>query len=153
MIEIEVVEALAFVEVVVVVVVVEGLVVVVVSSGNIITPVIALCFCTPNFCGDGSLCPCGKSSHLCPPGCCCCAGGGGGGSSHLCSAGAEGGSWAVGASDNQTDISALFKLCTFAVFMLNTCVFLAAWIHNSDFGVKISRNKQLPYFESEEYGD
>ena len=67
LIEIEVVEVLALVEVVVVMVVVEGLiVVVVVSSGNTITPVIALCFCTPNFCGDGSLCPCGKSSHLCP---------------------------------------------------------------------------------------
>ena len=71
LIEIEVVEVLALVEVVVVMVAVEGLIVFVVSSGNTITPVMSLCFCTPNFCGDGSLCPCGKSSHLCPPGCCC----------------------------------------------------------------------------------
>ena len=33
-----------------------------------------------------------------------------------------------GASDSQTDMSALFKLCTFAVLILNTWVFRAAWM-------------------------
>ena len=32
-----------------------------------------------------------------------------------------------GVSDSQTDMSALFKFCTFAVLMLNTWVFRAAW--------------------------
>ena len=70
---------------------------VVVSTGNSI-PVMALCFCStpnrPNFCGDVDWCPgsCGESFHL-------------------CRAGAEGRSWAaLGTSDSQTEISALFKL-------------------------------------------
>ena len=95
-----VVVVLAVVVVVVVVLVVGNSieVSVVVSTGNSI-PVMALCFCStpnrPNFCGDVDWCP----------GSC------GGESFHLCRAGAEGRSWAaVGTSDNQTEISALFKL-------------------------------------------
>ena len=87
----------------------------VVSTGNSI-PVMAFCFFgapnRPNFCGDVGL--------WCLA---CC----GGKSLHPCSAGAEGGSsWAVGTSDSQTDKSTLFRLCTFAVLILNTCVFLPA---------------------------
>ena len=88
----------------------------VVSTGNSI-PVMAFCFCgapnLPNLCGDVGL--------WCPA---CC----GGESLHPCSACVEdGSSWAVGTSDSQTDRSTLFKLCTFAVLMLNTCVFLPAY--------------------------
>ena len=86
----------------------------VVSTGNSI-PVMVFCFCDapnlPNLCGDvGLWCPasCGKSPHPCLAGV------------------EDGSSWAVGTSDSQTDKSTLLKLCTFAVLMLNTCVFLPA---------------------------
>ena len=54
----------------------------------------------------------------------------------------------MGTSDNQTERSTLFKLCTFAVFMLNTCVFLLALRKG-----KIFSGIRITYFSSKENGD